>query len=333
MRLWPADDADSESLNTVVGGELKKLMEFARKVARTNVSVLITGESGTGKEILARAIHAYSPRAADPSSPSTAPPSRANCSKASCSATAAAPSPAPTATTRASSAPPRTARSSSTKSASSASTSSPSCCASSSPAKSTRSASRAPSTSTSASSPPPTATSNSWSRTARFREDLFYRLNVIRLTIPPLRERRDEIPALVHHFVAARRRRIRARAASASPRKRWSTCCSTRGRATSASCRTNCAAWSRSPTPTPSSRPPRSRRHIRRADAPHAARERHGEIAVPLTDKLTPTIVAHRARDDQGRRSATNDGRVEAAAKALGISRKGLYLKRQRLGL
>ena len=52
-----------------------------------------------------------------------------------------------------------------------------------------------------------------------FREDLFYRLNVFPITVPPLKQRREDIPLLVEHFARGSRRSWGERS-PLSPRRR-----------------------------------------------------------------------------------------------------------------
>ncbi len=62
------DEAGETDFEGIIYGSdaMRKLLKLVRKIADSNICVLITGESGTGKELIARAIHKLSPRRLNP---------------------------------------------------------------------------------------------------------------------------------------------------------------------------------------------------------------------------------------------------------------------------
>ena len=198
---------------------LRDVMRQVEQVAPTDAPVLILGETGSGKEVVARAIHERSPRAAraDPARQLRRDRARARRLRAvrprarqlhrRRRRSAAAGSSAPTA-----------ARCSSTRSASCRSPRRCACCACCRTACSSASAARA---ALAVDVRVVAATHRDLAamvRAGAFREDLWYRINVFAIRLPPLRERARRHPRARRALRRPRRPPLRRRARSTSAR-------------------------------------------------------------------------------------------------------------------
>jgi DNA-binding NtrC family response regulator/tetratricopeptide (TPR) repeat protein len=330
MRLWPIEDVDVMNDQAIINGRIRDLMAKARRVAGTKMIVLLTGESGTGKEIFARAIHTFSDRSAQPFVPF-------NC--------AALPRDmvetqlfghrrgAFTGADRDNLGVIRSARGGTLFLDEIGELSidlqpkllrfleSGEICPLGETTPFTVDVRIVAATN---------ARLEQAVRDGRFREDLFYRLNGVRLEIPPLRERRDELPSLVHHFLgraAIEFKKGHVRIAEETMERLLLAPWPGNIRQLQNELRRMVALAEPDAILTPAA----LSAEITGADDDTAVPS-EAAAPVPTNAKLNSTL--ERIEREMVRAALhQHRGKMDDAAKALGISRKGLYLKRQRLGL
>lgn len=330
--LWPVDEMPLDDSTGIVGGRMREVMSLARRVATTSVGVLLTGESGTGKEVMARAIHDLSPRSKKAFVPfnCTAVPRELLESQLFGHRRGAF--------TGADRDFPGLIRSAKEGTLFLDEIGELGLDLQPKLLRFLESGEICP-----LGEPHPikievrviAATNRDLEQLVRegqFREDLYYRLNIVRLFIPPLRERRDEIPALAHHFVAKAaaefskgRVRVTEDMMSVLTLYDWP------GNVRQLQNELRRAVALADPDePLGSSCLSAEVRRSAPVDLRQSGAD--GQVAVPLIGQLGPTIA--RVETEMIRLALeAHHGRLDAAARSLGISRKGLYLKRQRLGI
>jgi DNA-binding NtrC family response regulator len=332
--LWPADPVETEAGALFLSEEMQDILATARRVATSDIPVLITGETGTGKEVLARLVHAYSQRAKAPFLPfnCTATPKDMLDSqlfghrrgsftgamdnfqgviRAASGGTLFLDEIGETTLD----VQPKLLRFLESSEIHPIGEAHP-----------VRVDVRVIAATN--------ADLEALVAQGRFREDLFYRLDIVRLRLPPLRERRVEIPALANHYLRKHAQefhkgdlRLAEETMEFLVLYRWPG----NIRQLANEMRRMAVLAEKGAVLMPehlSSDIAASRRTV-------PASERlldNNELVVRL-DQPLPALVAHVEVASIRRALEQCGGRLEETAAMLGISRKGLYLKRQRYGL